>query len=233
MENFDVIEPVNVVIDCDEVLFEISPKWAKKLIPLKNELSNYLDIETLEKEYLKGEEHFRDFVLCRREFHLNKWLAKKDIKEASINEMLAFLSVYDENFYDDLKITNMGRQIATTSMTNLINRIYIITRTSNVNIESKRRAISKYFTNPKTEIIYVGENEKKSDYINKIDMTKGIILEDEMENIIDILDNCKTLDQTTFYIPEYGYNDPGLEKYKDVIQKAEMKNCMLLGYDAE
>lgn len=230
MNKINELKKVNVVVDCDEILFEISPKWSKKIIENEEKLKDYLDINKLKMAYDLGDKFFRNYVLSRDKFHLNKWLGKKSLSEVTSDELNAFLNLYDSKFYDDLEITPLGRSLATMLMTNAINKLYIVSRTTSETLNSKNKALMKYFDSPKVEISYVLPNFKKSDYIKEIDLTDGFIFEDEFENIKDIIDNCN-LNRTTIYTPMYGYNDPSLYPDYDLAEKCKQNNCMVVGYD--
>lgn len=226
------IPPVNLVVDCDEVLFEISTKWIKKLIELNDpELEEWLNL-TIARKILNnsGEKALRDYVLIRKEFYLNKAFCK-DITKMTPANTDKFFSVYDtEDFYDDIEPTKIAITLGSSIYNIMINHIYIVTRSSDINYPSKERALTGLFNNTKSTILRLNMNEKKSDIINKnnIDLTKAIIYEDELSNIEDYIRNCN-VNETTFYIPEYGYNKPSDE----LIKLAENNKCSLIGYDAE
>ena len=121
----------HMVIDCDEVLVRISPKWVWKMhLPenypiFERYLSVYEDFN-LEKDY--------DIIMGRTNFQVYEWLKREGIdSEVSQSEMLEIkekcLRLYDDpTFYDNLKPTALGESLATLSTNRNVEKISIVTR---------------------------------------------------------------------------------------------------------
>jgi len=219
-------EKVNIVTDCDEVLTDISPLWLQKIFNNKKYFSRYYNLP--EKYNYKTEEGYK-YALSRPIFYMDDWLLKKDIKlsEKESKELFQrFYSLYDNNdFYAECEPTKMCEGIFKLTLQKYINKVYILTRTTDGSREGKEKFLKTFLNSPKVEIIFVGKDEKKSDYINKIDNVR-MIVEDELTNINDILDNCPNLKECDFFVPYTGYNDPNAELFN----KADKKKIKLLYY---
>jgi phosphoglycolate phosphatase-like HAD superfamily hydrolase len=219
-------EKINIVVDCDEVLTDISPLWVQKIIENRDYFDKYFDLpETFD---YNTEEGYK-FVLSRPTFHLNKWLLKEGINLTTDQEaelFKKFFDLYDNaDFYSECSPTRMAEGIYKLSLQKYVDKIYIVTRTSEGTRESKETFLRNFLSSPKFEIVFVGKEEKKSDYIKKLDNVK-IIVDDELSNIHDIMDNCDNLNEVDFYIPYTGYNEPDA----DLFDKADEKKFKLLYY---
>ena len=49
MNNVELIQDANLILDCDEILVNISPKWTRLLAEHKNEFEEYLDFTEVDK----------------------------------------------------------------------------------------------------------------------------------------------------------------------------------------
>jgi phosphoglycolate phosphatase-like HAD superfamily hydrolase len=207
-------QPINIVTDCDEVLTDISPLWVSKIHEEREFFKKYFYLNELFDHM--GVEDYKK-VLSRPEFHINKWMRKKDLtlSENEEKELFdKFYSLYDnDDFYRECIPTKMAEGIYKLSLQRYVNKIYIVTRTSDGTRESKRKWLETHLSGSKFEIIFVGRDEKKSDYIKKLDNVK-MIVEDELSNIHDIVDNCDNLHEVDLYIPSTGYNLPDHEFFE-------------------
>lgn len=220
------IKRINVVTDCDEVLTDISPLWVKKIWENREYFGRFFNIpETFDHE---NTDDYKK-VLSRPEFHLNKWLLKDDLQlsEEEEKELFEkFYSLYDnDDFYSECIPTKMCEGIHKMIGRKDVEKIYVVTRTSDGTRKSKEHFLRTHLNSDKVEIIFVGRNEKKSDYINKLDNVK-MIVEDELSNIHDILDNCPAITEADLYVPYTGYNDPDA----DLFDKADEKKVKLIYY---
>ena len=201
--NFNNINK-NVVLDCDEVLVNISIPWIETIIS-DNNFNKYINL----KEYSKKDIYLRD------EFYIEKFFTYKNKEDIEICKD-KFYKIYSESrFYDNLKPTRYGTVMSKAAMQSFVENIYVITRHigSNDNLDSKKLFLNKLFKNSidKLNIIEIGKNEKKSDIIKDINNI-AIYAEDELNNILDVIKNCKkNLDGTIINIPIYGYNKPNKE----------------------
>jgi hypothetical protein len=224
MANFN--QKYNIVVDCDEVLTDITPLWVHKIMENREFFDKYFDLP--EAFDYKSEEGHK-FVLTRPTFHLNKWLLKKDLnltKDQEDELFKKFYELYDnEDFYTDCEPTKMAEGIYKLSLQKYVEKIFVVTRTSNGTKESKERFIRSFLPSPKVEIVFVGMGEKKSDYISKLPNVK-MIVDDELSNVNDIIDNCTHLSEIDFYIPYTGYNEPDA----DLFDKADARKFKLLYY---
>jgi phosphoglycolate phosphatase-like HAD superfamily hydrolase len=215
-----------IVTDCDEILTDISPLWVQKIYDNREYFDKYFDL--LPEFDYKTEEGYK-YVLTRPEFHINKWLLKEDLNlsESESKELFKrFYDLYDnDDFYTECTPTRMAEGIYKLSLQRYVDKIYIVTRTSEGTKEGKERFLKNFFKSSKFEFIFVGQGEKKSDYIKNLGKIH-MIAEDELSNIHDILDNCQNIDETDIYIPYTGYNDPTA----DLFDKADEKKAKLQYY---
>jgi hypothetical protein len=200
-------KPFNIVTDCDEILTDISPLWVQKI---HDEENNYFkDFFRLVEGYDHTNETHRRAVLSRPVFHLNKWLLKKELQltEAEAADIDArFMELYDnDEFYEECLPTNMCSGIYQMSQQKFVDKIFVVTRTTEGTMRGKKEFLETWMPSTKVEIVFVGPDEKKSDYIKQMGNV-SMIAEDELKNIHDIVDNCKNLSEIDLFIPSTGYN---------------------------
>lgn len=192
----------NMVLDCDEVLVNISIPWIEKIYQNKDYFSQFINFP--EKPLNKIDIYSRKKFLIEDLFEYKN----EEYKDKCKNEIY---SLYSENrFYDNLIPSRYGTSASMAASQSFINKVYIITRHigSNQNLISKKGFLMKLFKSSKEKlsIIEIGANEKKSDKIKDINSI-ALYAEDELNNIIDVVENCN-LDDTFINIPNYGYNKP-------------------------
>lgn len=232
MENTSIttnlIADANLIVDCDEILVNISPLWTRKVLEEKEYFGKYLDLEPLLT--IKDEPYFDKLILRRKVFYITDWLKKKDVEKIPDEVVSKFMSLYndDEEYYYNLPLTRMARALVNFSYHPSIKKIYVVTRcTDGKNYASKERLIQSIFPSLKLEIIKVPSGCKKSDYIKNINIRNGFIFEDELSNIEDYIVNANNVTECTFYVPKLGYNIPNME----LVEKIEKKNVSLRYYD--
>lgn len=230
MENMSLenrILDANLVVDCDEILYNISPKWCKLIYENKEIFKKYFRIDVLERAINEGE-NFDDIILSRDKFYLNEWLKKDDIEKLPEEIFKKFMELYDtEDYYDDLKPTAMGIGIGRLSYSPQVKKVYVLTRHMHEsNRESKLRAIRGLFPSHKLEIRTIGAGEKKSDVIKDVDVSNGFIFDDEISNIKDYLKNAENVTHCNICLPILGYNQPDDE----IIKLLEEREVCLLTY---
>lgn len=170
------------VLDMDECLVNISPKWMKKCY----------DNGVYDKQVPY------DTVLERKHYSLEKAFAMNDEKK--------FLSLYfdDDSFYDDLLPTPLLKGLVFTGHLNerALSKVIIVSKTDNelsapVNI-SKKIFFKKHIENNlkalnvETELVLVPANGSKRDYIEKVTDRMDLLVDDSLSNIIDIITKCPT-----------------------------------------
>jgi succinate dehydrogenase flavin-adding protein (antitoxin of CptAB toxin-antitoxin module) len=227
--------PMTIVTDCDEVLTDISPLWVSKILQDREWFEQYF---TFPKELDNFDHKTLDSyktVLSRKDFHLNKWLSNQamELTEDQKTEVFdRFYALYDnEDFYGECYPTKMCQGLQRASMQSFVKKIYVVTRTSENTRESKEKFIRSFLGSNKVEIMFVGRNEKKSDYINQIDNV-NMIIEDELSNIYDIAENCTHLKEIDLYIPYTGYNHPP-EGFYEEMEKKTIKPIYYSLWDVE
>ena len=204
----------NLVVDCDEILYNISPKWCKKIYEMKDVFEPYLRIDILEKAINAGED-YENIILSRDKFYLNQWLKKENVElpEEVYNKFMDIHNAID--FYDDLRPTAMGIGISRLSYHKNIKKVCVVTRHASINsLKSKMAAIRGLFPSGKLDVRILGANQKKSDVIKDIDLTNGFIFEDEISNIKDYLENGKNVTKCNIVMPVLGYNMPDEQTIK-------------------
>jgi len=223
------VKPVDVVLDCDEVLAFITPLWVKLIHDREEVFGRYFK---LFKEGFSFDNHSLKVVM-RDRYYLNEWLIRDDIvldnytRDILVKELM---DVYDRpDFYEYIAPSRFGLGFAQMATQSFINKIYIITKSTANNRESKNRFLETLFSNTmdKIQIIHLELNQKKSDVVKTLGDNIKIIAEDELGNIEDYIENCPNLGKCDLYIPSFGYNQPT----KELVQKAEDKGINLMYYD--
>lgn len=218
----------NLIVDCDEILYNISPKWCRGIYERKEIFEPYLRIDILERAIKEGE-NFDDVILSRDKFYITEWL-KKDNVDIPENIFKEFMNIYNaKDYYDDLKPTAMGIGISRLSRSPNVKKVYAVSRhaeNESGSRDSKIRAIKGLFPSNKLELKIVGRNEKKSDAIKGIDITNGFIFEDEMNNILDYLTNAENVTHCNICVPVLGYNLPS----EQIIKLMEEREVCFLTY---
>ncbi|QQO92502.1 hypothetical protein CPT_Machias_115 [Staphylococcus phage Machias] len=205
----DEMNTGHIVADCDEVLVNISPK----IVQLMHEDYEYYNQFFRLSEDFDYNKHY-DVILSRPEYYIDQWLVRKDVynnfSEKEVNEARERLQneiIFKKDLYDELQPTNLGRSLSYTINTPLMNKLTIVTKTSDNNLKSKEKFLKTLFRGSmdKVDIFYLEPDEKKSDVINSLGYVTRIY-EDEVSNISDIIKNCQNVTQTGIDIPSLGYN---------------------------
>lgn len=217
----------HIVLDCDECLALISPKWFDKIMKNRDYFDKYFDLPesfNLEKDYYK--------IFNRNTFFLNEWLFKKNnnfTEEEAFECLMKMFELYDcKDFYDDIPTNEMTRAFTILATQKMVKNITIVTRSTGNNRESKEKFIFNIFANSfdKVDIVHVERDQSKSSIIKEL-KDVALVLEDEPANIMEILMNCPNLEYTDFYIPYYGYNK---NLNPEIIKLAEKNNNQLKYY---
>lgn len=219
--NFDFKEKPSIIVsDFDDVLCYMTPKWFDKIMQNREIFENHLN---LPKKYNKV---MSNNILLRDEFYFDGFLFKKDVKFSDeeiidIKNKMYELYVNDRNFYDDLLPSAMGRSLSLALGQSMVEKLYVVTRSSPNHHQTKETFIHRLFANnmDKVEIVYIDidRNEKKSDFIKNLPRV-DMLLEDELKNIYDILENCNNVKNMDIYIPSCGYNKP-TSKLRELVDK--------------
>lgn len=227
MENSlgNLILDANLIVDCDEILVNISPKWAKLIDDNEHVFGKYLDTSKI-KPVKNDIKELTKLVLTRDKFYLTDWLKREDVDEIPQDIINKFMSLYDQDgFYYDLPLTKMAIGLNKLAYHYSVRKIYVVTRcASEKNYKSKQELIKSLFPSSKLEIIKIGKDEKKSSCLKNINIENGFVFEDEISNIVDYLDNGLT--KCNIYVPMLGYNKPTAE----LLDKVELSNVCLLYY---
>lgn len=200
-----------IIVDCDDVLFNISIKWFEKILEQRDFFSKYF---YLPKVY----DPERDYnnIMLRDNFYIDQFLLKKDVYNSISDEeknllKQKFFEIYlQPDFYDDLEPTKFAKGLAFTATQRTVKEIVVVSRTYDENKKSKEKAVTSLFSNVlnKVSLYFLKSDEKKSDYINSLNCNVDVIIDDELSNIEDIIVNCKRLDKIDIIIPHYGHNNP-------------------------
>lgn len=220
---------INIAVDCDELLTYISPWWIYLLSESNYEyFSKYLYIPR--KFYLKGNDVKK--TLLRPYFRLEDSYGTDYFKslDKNSNEYECFLNrfyeVYDRNsFYTKLcKPTKMAYTIKSLLNTDYVKKVDIVSKSFKHNKDGKRKFLTDFFgdefiKNKKLEIHILDNHEKKSDCINSFNYDINAFFDDELNNIRDVITNCKN--QMDIYIPMLGYNRPDRDE-TDIIGLSDL-----------
>lgn len=223
MIKFNNIKSANFVVDMDDVIVFTTSLWFGKICTHRDLFEPYFKKDIIPKDY--DYERYYAYPLLRSEFYFKDWLINPNISKDKIeyiNNLILDILRKDPDFYSQVDPTPIVPALI--SMVKYkgfkVNKLYIVTRSYDENIQSKKKCIQKIFAPiiDKVEIIIVEPNEKKSDAIKDIPDVR-LIIDDELSNIYDYIDNSN-LNQTKIIIPRTGYN---INFTKEYIDKAEEK----------
>lgn len=222
---------ITMVVDCDEVLTNISPLWTELIHRNGEYFSKYFDL--MPNFNFNNREHTLK-VLMRDEFYLNKCFRKESLCELSKEEeeelFKKFFALYDnEKFYEHVIPTRMGKVLSELCETSYINKLYVISKTTKNTLTGKTKFLDKLFekSNGRYEFIPVELKESKSSAINRLGKI-DVFMDDELNNVRDIMTNCSKEMEMDIYIPKLGYNFPT----EDLNQLCNENNKRIIYYNA-
>lgn len=207
-----------VIVDCDEVLVETSPRAVQLLhedYDFFNQFFRLIDNFDLQK--------VTPLINSRPVYHLNEWLLRKEVQdpelwEAYQNEcMPKFLENFARpDFYEPLGLTYLGHSLIRLLQSGTITRVIIISKVTVYNkegIQGKERFLKTMFAGfmDRVDIYYLpsDSNYQKSDVINALPphvlADVAFFADDHISNIQDVLENTKLTDYQ-LVVPSYGYN---------------------------
>jgi hypothetical protein len=209
---------VEIVTDMDEVLVNISPKWARKAWPqVKKFINSGLSgrYENIERTFAVSE------VLSREEYYISDFL-KEFARSAALygreDEVLDFInlhsqeideivmSVYlEEDFYDDLLPTSMGKGIALMAEQHFVKKIHICSHVIPGTESSKERFLKRYFKSEKIKYNSLPIDQKKSEFVKTVPGYTAFI-DDRPDIILDVVKETNS-DFKEFIMPQLGYNN--------------------------
>jgi len=188
----------NIVVDCDEVLVNITPKWYKKI----------MDSYHIFKDYFKDLGSLKEYDIINRDhYYLNTWLKHDHIENVPHEIILEMLKLYSEDleFYDDLKITNFGHSIQyLIEHPTLLNKLYILTHSlSENNIFSKDKFLLRNFDSSKVEIIHIDIQTCKAKFLIEKEINPDLLVDDSPKVLKSYIENFQ--DKTILH-PKMNYN---------------------------
>ena len=227
-----------VVLDVDEVIVNITPKWVYKIYQHKEDFTEFFD---LSQPYDPSKEQDALRVLYRNNYYLDHWLLKDEIDPATIHRptyekvVEKMIDLYNvDNFYDDLKPTPLvnGLLSALSKKKQILSKIIIISKVAGEHSEaSKTRFLKETFSSymDKVDIYYVDKKEKKSDVLKALPKDEkeriAAVYEDYNNNIVDLLTNGD-LRTVQIFSPSFRYNLPNT-KYLNLLKEYD---CQLHRY---
>lgn len=229
------MEKKHIVVDCDEVIVNISPMIVALLHDKESGNFDYYN------KYLRLTEDFdidkhEERILSRPSFNVINWLIRENIKEKYSNEEIdEFLDkamqevIFHPELYDHLQPTPIAKSLAHVANSTMLDKISIVTRTSDNNLESKERFLKKLFRGNmnKVDIYYVEPDENKSDVICNLGDNIAAIYDDEISNVEDIVFNCDNVKDLQFLIPSFGYNT---EITQELFDECKRKNIEIKNF---
>lgn len=203
----------SIFLDCDEVLCNISPKWIKLIYDNREYFDKVLNLKESFNFYNKKD--YYD-VLMRKDYFIEDYIEFKDeFKDDEVTKRVVIDKIYDlyydPMFYIDLKPTGYGSTISKACLhDSLIKKIYIVTKSTAYNFKSKKYFLEKLFKPVigKLEIIDIKVDEDKSNFIKEFQQDLCLIAEDNLDNVIEIFNNCENISDCFIQIPALGYNLP-------------------------
>lgn len=189
-----------LVLDCDDLLVDISTKWLKK-IKESEKLAHYVKCNTR--------------VELRDTYYLNRWLNIEDSEHVD-----EFLGLYfnDPNFYEDLKPSPIMHSVL--NILEYVEGIHILTScgdslTSPVT-KSKLAWLKKYFGEAlkgreddiefKIHIINTLYKDGKGGFLRDSGIKFNTFADDSLDNIYSVINNVKHVNKYELLIPILGFN---------------------------
>lgn len=224
---------LNVVLDVDEVLTNISPIWVALMCKEYDYFSKYLNIPRnfhFDKDYYK--------VMLRPYFLLEKSYGNDYLNSLPKDEFDKFVTkqldvINCDSFYTKLcEPTKLFKSIKTLMESTYFNKVYFVTRCLSDNKKGKVEFLERFLGKDnirKSELHLLDLHEKKSDYINSL-TNVDVIYDDELTNVIDIMKNCPMNMErgTDIMIPLHGYNIP----YDEIFDLSDESGYKITYYEA-
>ena len=191
-----------LVLDCDDLLVDISTKWCKK-IKQNSTLSHYISDTT-------------EVVEMRDTYYLNNWLKIENEHTAE------FLSLYydDATFYDDLIPSPIMNSIL--NILDYVEEIHILTNCGSdlsapVN-KSKLKWLKAHFANKvssvnpsqsvkfKVHAITSDYKDGKGGFLRDNNISFNTFADDSLENIYSVMEHVQHVNKYEILLPVYGFN---------------------------
>lgn len=207
-----------VIVDCDEVLVETSPRAIQLMYEDYDFYSTFLRLpENLDLARMTP------LIKSRPTYYLNEWLINKDVVETDLYEryteellpkMMEMFARKD--FYDPLRPTRLGITLMRLLRNRTIAKIIIISKVTKYDedgIDSKNRFLKNLFSGlmDRVDIYYLPSTGggEKSDVVNSLPKSTlddvSFFADDHIPNIVDILEKTD-LNNYQLLVPAYGYN---------------------------
>lgn len=187
-----------IVCDVDEVIFNIAPKWVKKMIHNEKLFTRIRNLKPI-IEYNNSEERLIKCVNERDEYNLLEWLQLPKISHG-----LA-MSLYrdDPNFYKDLEITKFGLNLKANPTSRRI--VFVSHVLGGLADDSKREMLDYYFNGCNYSYYPVYRGFNKSDKIMEVCPDFDVFVDDNVGNMLDVMQKCGKPGMKFIY-PALGYN---------------------------
>ena len=207
-----------VIVDCDEVLVETSPRAIQLMYEDYDFYSTFLRLpENLDLARMTP------LINSRPTYYLNEWLINKNVVETDLYEryteellpkMMEMFARKD--FYDPLRPTRLGITLMRLLRNRTIAKIIIISKVTKYDedgIDSKNRFLKNLFSGlmDRVDIYYLPSTGggEKSDVVNSLPKSTlddvSFFADDHIPNIVDILEKTD-LNNYQLLVPAYGYN---------------------------
>lgn len=205
-------KPKKVLMDFDDCITFSSWKQWKMLYEDKEFYTRFYN-----KKYNNNEEFYQS-VMDRENYYFEDFLIDKNSPNKIENNEIIFEKVKaiykDQNFYADLKESNLFKEIKRNISNGNIAELTILSRINSSEEEDNKidwlfNNLMNFDSTSKIKFFSVHNGiEKKSDIINKEKIEFDAYIEDSIPNIIDVTKNI-LLDISfgnEIIIPLYGYN---------------------------
>ena len=208
-----------VIVDCDEVLVETSPRAIQLMHEDYDFYSTFLRLpETLDLPKMTP------LINTRPTYYLNEWLMKKEIVETDLydrymEELLPkMMEMFArKDFYDPLRPTRLGITLMRLLRNRTIAKVIIISKVTKYDkdgIDSKNRFLKNLFSGlmDRVDIYYLPSNGggDKSDVIKSLPKSTlddvAFFADDHIPNIVDVLEKTDLVNYQLL-VPAYGYNN--------------------------
>ena len=208
-----------IVTDIDEVVFNITPKWTKRIMHNTMLLQRIRNLEPV-YAYNNSFEDLYKSTQERLEYDLCNWLQLPRVARA-----LAFtLYADDEKFYHDLPLTKFGWNLLSGGKhRKIIFLSHILGRPCD---DSKKEMIYHHFKNCDIEYYTLFNGFSKGDKINEVCPNFSVFIDDLPANLLDVMEKCGD-EKKKFLFPLKGYNAHIVEDAEKLVKEKKLNLAVI------
>ena len=191
---------VNMLVDMDEVLVNISPKWIMRIYnnPDYDGFANKKKVDTVLDEI--GD--YQETLLLRDSYYIEKWL---EISDPEAIQACRDVFDKDPDYYQDLNPTNFAQELRLALSSGKITVTVISHCVNTASVDSKSKWLKNFFGELPYKFYPVDLNTSKGDVVIANNISYNVFIDDMVKNIIDVATKTGNNDRE-FLLPRLGYN---------------------------